>query len=106
MQFCGRCAVTNGGRERISYNLRAVVSALREIARNTDSHLEDAIAEIVAVLESDTVLKDDEANTILLRLVKAFRGNATALNILNLLDESGSEAALREVERLEIRRKR
>lgn len=93
-------------RERVSYNLRAVVGALRDIARDTDTYLEDAIAEIVASLEDDGVIDDDEANGILLILVKAFRGNANALNVLNLLDESGSEAALREVERLEQKRKK
>lgn len=93
-------------RERVSYNLRAVVGALRDIARDTDTHLEDAIAEIVASLEDDGVIDDEEANSILLILVKAFRGNANALNVLNLLDESGSEAALREVERLEQKRKK
>lgn len=93
-------------RERVSYNLRAVVGALRDIARDTDTHLEDAIAEIVASLEDDGVIDDEEASGILLILVKAFRGNANALNVLNLLDESGSEAALREVERLEQKRKK
>jgi hypothetical protein len=90
----------------MSYRLNAVVQQLRDLARATDVQLEDAIADFVVALEDDGVVDESEFRGILISLTRSFRGNANALSILNLLDESGSEAALREVERVQAKFRR
>lgn len=97
---------TGAGRERHPYRLNAVIAHLRELARDTDGELETVITEFAAAVEADGVIETADAHMILLALMRAFRNNAHALNILNLLDESGSEAAVREVERHASKRKR
>lgn len=88
-------------RERLPYRLTPVLEMLRDIARKGDSKLEVAIVRLSGALaEGDTVSKD-EAHKILLDLMEVFRGNADALNILSLINESTLEATLIEVDRID-----
>lgn len=99
-------AGTSHGRERLPYRLNPIVQNLRDLARDTDTHLEDAITEVVAAIEDDGVIDEQESKDVLISLTRAFRSNASGLNILNLLDESGTEAAQREAERLSVKRRK
>jgi hypothetical protein len=96
---------TGAGRERLPYRLNAVVGAVRGLTRETDARLEEVITDVVAAIEDDGVIDEAESRGVLIGLTRAFRSNASALNVLNLLDESGSEAALRETERIEAKRR-
>lgn len=85
-------------RERLPYRLGAVIQQMRDDARDTDASIEAAISELYVALE-DGKVTEAEAYKVLRPLIQAFKKNANQLNALNLLDESGSEPALREVER-------
>lgn len=93
-------------RERLPYRMNEILLSLREMGRDTDANLEAVIAEIVASLEDDNQIDDDEAQAILIAAMRAWRANGQSLNVLNLLDESGTEAALREVERISLRKRK
>lgn len=92
-------------KERQPYRLSAVIQSMRADARDTDEQLEVAITELYLALE-DGKVTEAEAYKVLRPLVLAFRTNANQLNALNLLDESGSEPALREVERTAAKRRK
>lgn len=92
-----------GTKERRSYSFNVVVASLRDMARKTDVELVDVTAYVRAALEDDGVIDADETQEILLALTRAFEENSGALGVLNLLDESSTEAARREIERLEAR---
>lgn len=91
-------------KERQPYRLGAVIQSLRDDARQMDAHLEQAITELYAALD-DGKVEEREAFTVLRELLFAFKANSDQLNALNLLDESGSEPALREVERKQANRR-
>lgn len=93
------------GRERLPYRLNAVITELRDLSKLTDGQLEDVLAAFVAALEDDGVIDDHEAQGILVALFRAVRCNGQSLNILDVLDESGAEAALRIVERGQAKRR-
>lgn len=92
-------------KERQPYRLSAVIQQMRGDARETDENLEAAITEIYLALE-DGKITEGEAYKILRPLILAFKTNANHLNALNLLDESGSEPALREVERTQAKKRK
>lgn len=85
-------------KERQPYRLGVVIQSARDEARTTDTSLDAAITELYVALE-DGKVTEQEALSVLRRLLLAYKTNSDLLNILNLLDESGSEPALREVER-------
>lgn len=91
-------------RERHPYSLNPVLQELRDMARSVDTEQEMVIAEFVAAYD-DAVINEAEFRRILVRMVKAFKTNASLLNVVNLLDESGNEAALREIERVQAKRR-
>lgn len=93
-------------RERLPYRVNGCVQGLRTLTRETDSCLEEVIAGFADALQDDGVIDENESSGIFVQLTQAFRSNAQALGVLNLLDESGSEAAMREVERIEAKRKK
>jgi hypothetical protein len=92
-------------KERQPYRLGAVIQELRDQARDTDAHLEGAITELYLALE-DGKVDEHEAYAVLRSLIHAYKTNSNQLNALNLLDESGSEPALREVERIQSKRRK
>lgn len=85
-------------KERQAYRLGAVIQSMRDDARGVDAHLDAAITSLYVALEDGSV-NEKEAYGVLRELLFAFKANSDQLNALNLLDESGSEPALREVER-------
>lgn len=89
--------------ERKPYRLNLIIETLRDLARGTDVELEAALAALVDGYEADT---RTDTRTSLVAVVRAYKSNADLLNIVNLLDENNLEAAQREVERLELRRKK
>lgn len=93
------------GRQRMLYRLNPIITELRDLSRLTDEQLDDVIAGFLAALEDDGVIDDDEAKSILVGLFRAARQTAQGLNILDVLDESGPDAALRIVERGQAKRR-
>lgn len=91
-------------KERQPYRLGAIIQSMRDDAREMDARLETAITNLYAALE-DGKVEEREAFTVLRELLFAFKANSDQLNALNLLDESGSEPALREVERKQANRR-
>lgn len=96
---------TAQGRERQPYKLNAVAEGLRAAAQRTDMELEEAIAELCASYEDDGQLDDDEFRRVLISFVRAYRENSELLSVLDLLDLSGSEAALRKLELLQAKQR-
>lgn len=92
------------GRERKPYRFNAVIEELRGLARGNDAEVERVIADFVEAYD-DGVIEEREFRHILVGLFRFCRDNAQALNILDVLDESGDEAALRVVERGQARRR-
>lgn len=90
--------------ERKPYRLNQIIEALRELARGTDVHLERALAAMTDEYEKDSPQADKRS--ALVAVIKAYKNNADLLGIVNLLDEGNLEVAQREVERLELRRKK
>ncbi len=90
----------NISRERLPYRARPVLEMLRDLARNLDADLDVAIVEVGSALESGEELSDADVQKILVVLMNAFKDNVNALNILNLLLESGYDAALLETDRI------
>jgi hypothetical protein len=96
---------SNEPRERLPYRLNPVLEKLRDLARETDSSLEDVVSAIITSLEDDGAIDDREAIGILSKATRAYNSNGKTLNVLTLLDSSGSEVALREVERLDAQKR-
>lgn len=89
--------------QRQPYRLNYIVDVLRDLARDTDTELTDALE----VLGNGFADRDEEKmRTAFYSAVKAFKANAEALGILNLLEENRFEAAQREAERIEGKRKK
>lgn len=95
-----------GGRERLPYNLRPVLEHIRSTVQVTDEQLANVIGDLLTALEDDTVIDADSAKAILASLIRAAQSNSGLLTVVSLLDAAGSEAALREVERLEKKRRK
>ena len=89
------------GKERLPYRLTPVLEMLRDIARKGDLKLEAAIVRLSVALAEGDAVNITEAHKVLLDLTEVFRGNADALNILSLINESTLEATLIEVDRID-----
>lgn len=99
-------AIEPKGKQRQSYNLNALAAGLNEWSGMADADAEELFAELVVSLEDDGVIDANEAQDILIALMKVVRGVSDMKSVHGLLDQSGSEAALLELERINTRRKK
>ncbi len=92
------------GRERQQYRLNEVITFQREELGATDTALEDLLTTLELAIRDDGVIDEVEQQEIFLAAQTAYKTNAAALTTTTLLDVSGSEAALCEVERVRLKR--
>ncbi len=88
---------------RQPYRLNYVVDVLRELAREADTELEEALV----LLQNGYAQPTDELFVkLLICSVRAYKANAEMLAIIGLLEINDLEAAQREAERVEQKKKR
>lgn len=92
------------GRERQQYRLNEVITFQREELGATDTALEDLLTTLELAIRDDGVIDTVEQQEIFLAAQTAYKSNAAALTTTTLLDVSGSEAALREIDRVRSKR--
>lgn len=84
-------------KERSAYNLNVVVPELRDILRGMDAEVDQAIDDFMEDY-ADGVITEKEFRAHLKRMVTLLKAVKRGVNVVNLLDESGPEAASREVQ--------
>lgn len=88
---------------RQPYRLNYVVDVLRELAHEADSELETALV----LLQNGYAQPTDELFVkLLISSVRAYKANAETLGIIGLLEINDLEAAQRQAERVEQKKKR
>lgn len=97
--------IVKGARERREYNLDGVITFIRQESNITDTTMEYLIAYFRAALEGDGVIDREEAQTLLIDLQYAYNTHGNIVHAVELLDVSGTEAALRETERIQAKRR-
>lgn len=100
-----RPVIVKGSKERQEYRVNEVVSFQVQEGQQVDAKLESAIAYLQACVEDDGIIDRDEAKELKDQLWQAFVQHGNELHIQTLLDVSGSEAAVREVERIKAKRR-
>jgi len=89
------------GRERLPYRLNTTLDFLSENAQEADTKLEALFITFDEALDNDGVIDGSEAAGIRAQLSDIFIDNVRDVGVLNLLQKSGTEAAVREVERVQ-----
>lgn len=88
---------------RQPYRLNYVVDVLRELAREVDGELEEALV----LLQNGYAEPTDELFVkLLISAVRAYKANAEMLAIIGLLEINDLEAAQREAERVEKKKRK
>lgn len=88
---------------RQPYRLNYVVDVLRELAREVDVELEEALV----LLQNGYAQPTDELFVkLLISSVRAYKANAEMLGIIGLLEINDLEAAQREAERVEKKKRK
>ncbi|MBK8035339.1 MAG: hypothetical protein IPK17_38705 [Chloroflexi bacterium] len=88
---------------RQPYRLNYIVDVLREAAQDADKELEEALV----LLQNGYAQPTEELFVkLLISVVRAYKANAEILGIVNLLEDNQLEAAQREAERIERKRKK
>lgn len=88
---------------RQPYRLNYVVDVLRELAREVDGELEEALV----LLQNGYAEPTDELFVkLLISVVRAYKANAEMLAIIGLLEINDLEAAQREAERVEKKKRK
>lgn len=96
---------TAGKKERTSYNLNSVVvPELRDLLRRLNAEADCGIDDFMDAYD-DGVIDEAEFRALLVRMAKLLTGTRSALNIANLLAESGPEAAARDIQSEQLLRK-
>lgn len=96
--------IQRGGRERFPYKLNPVISRLRDDGHEIDASIERGITKLYLAL-CDGNVSEAEAYAVLGDLLAAAKTSKQHTNTLDLLDISGSEAALNAVERRDRQRR-
>lgn len=94
------------GKDRLPYALKPIFEFIRDNSRETDALLTELIELVLAALEDDGVIDQHEAMDILQRLISADQANSASHSTLSLLLEANKEAAQREMERIEAKRRK
>lgn len=88
---------------RQPYRLNYVVDVLRELAQDADRELEEALV----LLQNGYAEPTDELFVkLLISVVRAYKANAEMLAIIGLLEINDLEAAQREAERVEKKKRK
>lgn len=88
---------------RQPYRLNYIVDVLRELARDADRELEEALV----LLQNGYAEPTDELFVkLLISVVRAYKANAEMLAIIGLLEINDLEAAQREAERVEKKKRK
>lgn len=88
---------------RQPYRLNYVVDVLRELARDADKELEEALV----LLQNGYAKPTEELFVkLLISVVRAYKANAEMLGLVDLLEANDLEAAQRKAEHVEKKRKK
>lgn len=88
---------------RQPYRLNYVVDVLRELAQDADRELEEALVLLQIGYAEPT---DELFVKLLISVVRAYKANAEMLAIIGLLEINDLEAAQREAERVEKKKRK
>jgi len=88
---------------RQPYRLNYVVDTLRELARDADTELEEALV----LLQNGYAQPTDELFVkLLISVVRAYKANAEMLGLVDLLEANDLEAAQRKAEHIEQKKRK